>query len=84
MALDKLVYAEGASWNPKLACLDGTRKSTLSVVDLWSRSLDGQNVFWLKGVAGSGKSAIAHTVARALHVRGALASSFFFDRNIPE
>lgn len=53
------------------------------MIDLWSRSLDCQNVFWLNGVAGSGKSAIAHTVAGALHERGALASSFFFDRNVP-
>lgn len=83
MAPDKLAYAEGASWNSELACMDGTRKSILSVIDLWSRSLDGQNVFWLKGVAGSGKTAIAHTVAHALHERGALASSFFFDHNIP-
>lgn len=83
MLLGKLAYAEGASWNPDLACLDGTRKSILSVIDLWSRSLDGQNVFWLKGVAGSGKSTIAHTVAHVLHERGALASSFFLDRNDP-
>lgn len=63
--------------------MDGTRKSILSMIDVWSRSLDDQNVFWLNGVAGSGKSAIAHSVARALHKRGALASSFFLNRNIP-
>ncbi|KZP19810.1 TPR-like protein [Athelia psychrophila] len=79
--LDKLVRAEGASWNPDLACLPGTRLNILSVIHAWSRSLDAQNVLWLKGVAGSGKSAIAHTVAQALCQDGLLASSFFFDRN---
>jgi hypothetical protein len=35
-------------------------------------------------VAGAGKSAIAHTVAQHCDNHGLLASSFFFDRNIPD
>ncbi|KZP14499.1 TPR-like protein [Athelia psychrophila] len=80
VALGKLAYAHGASWDPDLVCLPGTRTNILSVVGAWSRSLDSQNVFWLNGVAGSGKSAIAHTIAKMLHEDGLLASSFFFDR----
>ncbi|KZP02690.1 hypothetical protein FIBSPDRAFT_845630, partial [Athelia psychrophila] len=64
-----------------MACLPGTRTTILSVIHAWARSLDGQNVLWLKGVAGSGKSAIAHTIAQSLRKDGRLASSFFFDRN---
>ncbi|KAF7974513.1 hypothetical protein HWV62_12090 [Athelia sp. TMB] len=79
-ALDKLSYAEGASWNPSLVCLAGTRATTLSLINDWSRSMDKCNVLLLKGVAGSGKSAISHTVAQALHECGLLASSFFFNR----
>ncbi|KAF5316188.1 hypothetical protein D9619_006085 [Psilocybe cf. subviscida] len=37
-------------------------------------------VTWLYGPAGSGKSAIAQTVAQKLHARGQLAASFFFSR----
>ncbi|KZP14702.1 hypothetical protein FIBSPDRAFT_833772 [Athelia psychrophila] len=81
LTLDKLVYAEGASWDPTMTCLPGTRATVLSVIHAWARSLDGQNVFWLKGVAGSGKSAIAHTIAQSLHKDGRLASSFFFNRS---
>lgn len=79
--LDRLACAEGVSWDPELVCLPGTRAKMLSVIHAWSQSFDAQNVFWLNGVAGSGKSAIAHTIAQALHKNGLLASSFFFDRN---
>ncbi|KZP14731.1 TPR-like protein [Athelia psychrophila] len=82
MGLDKLVYAGGASWNPKMACLPGTRATIISIIHAWARLLDDQNVCWLKGVAGSGKSAIAHTIAQSLRKDGRLASSFFFDRNV--
>ncbi|KZP15121.1 hypothetical protein FIBSPDRAFT_795947, partial [Athelia psychrophila] len=78
----KLAYAKGVSWDPTLACLPGTRVTMMALIDEWSRSLDGQNVFWLNGVAGSGKSAIAHTVAQKLHKKRVLASSFFFNQDI--
>jgi hypothetical protein len=37
-------------------------------------------VFWLNGWPGTGKSAIARTVARRYHAEGCLAASFFFTR----
>jgi len=37
-------------------------------------------VFWLNGWPGTGKSAIARTVARHYHTEGCLAASFFFTR----
>ncbi|KAF7973534.1 hypothetical protein HWV62_14968 [Athelia sp. TMB] len=82
MALERLPYAQSASWSPACACMPGTRLTILSVVDEWSRSIGPQNIFWLKGVAGFGKSAIAHSVAQMFHENGRLASSFFFSRDI--
>ncbi|KAF7973539.1 hypothetical protein HWV62_14978, partial [Athelia sp. TMB] len=82
MALDRLPYAQGASWDPARACLPGTRLAVLSVVDEWPRSIGPQRVFLLKAVAGSGKSAIAHSVAQMFHENGHLASSFFFSRDV--
>ncbi|KAF7974180.1 hypothetical protein HWV62_13213 [Athelia sp. TMB] len=79
-ALDKLPYASGASWNPKLACLPGTRITMLTLVHDWARSRDNRPIFCLKDVAGSGKTAISHAVAQALKADGLLASAFFFDR----
>jgi MoxR-like ATPase len=37
-------------------------------------------VFWLNGWPGTGKSAIARTIARCYHAEGCLAASFFFAR----
>ncbi|KAF7968806.1 hypothetical protein HWV62_29280 [Athelia sp. TMB] len=75
-------YAEGASWNSTLSCLPGTRLEILSEIAAWAHTPDSQNVLWLEDVAGSGKSAIAHTIAQMLHDEGRLASSFFFSRDI--
>ncbi|KAF7970965.1 hypothetical protein HWV62_22495, partial [Athelia sp. TMB] len=81
-ALERLSYADGASWNPTLTCLPGTRVSTLAAIHRWLRLVDHHNILWLKGVAGSGKSAVAHTIAQALYRDGFLTSSFFFNREI--
>ncbi|KAF7971925.1 hypothetical protein HWV62_19445 [Athelia sp. TMB] len=88
-ALARLPYVNGASWNPKLACLPGTRGTLLSLVRHWSRLRDHRHILCLKGVAGSGKTAIAHAVAQALDADDLLVSSVFFDcanasRNTPE
>jgi hypothetical protein len=39
---------------------------------------DQQWIFWLGGIAGTGKSTIARTTARELHGRGHLGAGFFF------
>src|ERR1700742_1337215 len=83
-----LPYAEGASWDPRLACLDGTRTALLDDIWRWVNEADAvktkAEIFLLADVAGSGKSAIAHTIAQRSRRHGLLASSFFFNRNIPE
>jgi hypothetical protein len=84
---DVLPYAEGASWNPKLACLPDTRTALIDDIITWIDSADGSKtaeILWLSDVAGAGKTAIAHTVAQHCANHGLLASSFFFDRNIPD
>ena len=42
--------------------------------------LDGKCIFWLKGMAGTGKSTIARTVAEDFDADGLLGASFFFKR----
>jgi hypothetical protein len=39
-----------------------------------------KRVYWLNGMAGTGKSTIARTVARRCHDDGRLGASFFFSR----
>jgi hypothetical protein len=41
---------------------------------------DSPGIFWLSGLAGTGKSTIAQTVAAQYNTKGRLAASFFFSR----
>ena len=86
-ALDMLPYAKGSSWSPLLACLPGTRVGLLEDIWNWIRAVDhtqSAEIFLLSDLAGTGKSAIAHSVAKRCHDAGLLASSFFFDRDVSD
>src|ERR1700724_3790349 len=76
-------YAEGAGLNTQKLCLEGTRVGILKEIMNWIHDADGNapRVFWLHGTAGSGKSAIAHTIADRFKALGRLGSFFCFDRN---
>ncbi|OJJ65577.1 hypothetical protein ASPBRDRAFT_201704 [Aspergillus brasiliensis CBS 101740] len=61
-------------------CLAGTRTELLQQVQDWGRS-SNRCIFWLSGMAGTGKSTIARTVARSFADGGMLGASFFFKRS---
>jgi len=46
----------------------------------WIGTPQGRNIFWLSGMAGTGKSTIARTVAHQVSQDGKLGASFFFSR----
>jgi hypothetical protein len=81
-SLGILPYAEGASWNPIHVCAPNTRVVLLEGIWKWAGDSEPavKRIFWLCDVAGSGKSAVAHTFAQQCHAKGLLASSFFFDQ----
>jgi hypothetical protein len=58
-------------------CLKGTRKEVLQEIEHWSASKQGQQIFWLNGLAGTGKSTIAQTFAETSFADGRLGASFF-------
>jgi hypothetical protein len=62
-------------------CLKGTRKEVLWGVEHWSASKQGQRIFWLNGLAGTGKSTIAQTFAETSFADGRLGASFFCSRH---
>ncbi|KAK0249913.1 hypothetical protein LTS09_014936 [Friedmanniomyces endolithicus] len=83
--LAKPITAAGATYDSSAEgelprCLPGTRLELLEQIDDWATDPAGQRMFWLCGVAGTGKSTIARTVAESLHEDGLLGASFFFKR----
>src|SRR5882724_1481024 len=65
-------------------CLDGTRLDILKYITEWLSSPSaGQNILWLHGSAGSGKSTISTTIAERFRALRRLGAFIFFDRNNP-
>ncbi|KAI1182338.1 hypothetical protein F5B17DRAFT_435720 [Nemania serpens] len=61
-------------------CLSDTRVDLLHEIYKWVEEPDAKAVFWLNGMAGTGKSTISRTLAQAFSDRGQLGASFFFKR----
>jgi hypothetical protein len=81
--LNDIPYAPGARFNPEKGCLPGTREQIIEEIIQWVNRPNGEDahcIYFLSGVAGSGKSAIVHTIAQHFDHSGRLGSSFCFDR----
>jgi hypothetical protein len=61
-------------------CLLNTRAELLKDITAWVDGPDERSIFWLNGIAGTGKSTVARTIARTYYNRGDLRASFFFSR----
>ncbi|KIM75856.1 hypothetical protein PILCRDRAFT_662423, partial [Piloderma croceum F 1598] len=86
--VSSLPRAEGARFNSSTrqdesGCLEQTRVDVLRDIDQWimDDDKDAPWMFVLQGLAGTGKSTIAHTVCKKMTERGRLGASFFFSRN---
>jgi hypothetical protein len=60
-------------------CLSGTRVNLLRDIMAWFAD-DARPVYWLKGLAGTGKTTIARSVADLAAQQGSLGATFFFSR----
>ncbi|KIL59433.1 hypothetical protein M378DRAFT_169219, partial [Amanita muscaria Koide BX008] len=81
--LTRIPYADGAGIDTTKACLEGTRTEILDEIKDWVTTTDATapQVLWLSGPAGTGKSAIAHSVARWwMEENGGIGSCFCFNR----
>ena len=65
-------------------CLRGTRESVLTEIELWAEDFETSPVFWLNGLAGTGKSTIAQTIAERIFSEGRLGASFFCSRGVED
>ncbi|QRW22463.1 Vegetative incompatibility protein HET-E-1 [Rhizoctonia solani] len=61
-------------------CTEGTRVSILSELERWVSASDQKAVYWMSGMAGTGKTTIACTFAKWLETEKLLAASFFCTR----
>ena len=65
-------------------CLRGTRKDVLWEIERWLMDERDRRVFWLNGLAGTGKSTIAQTFAETAFADGKLGASFFCSRDFED
>jgi hypothetical protein len=88
LAVSQLPYARAAAFDSQedehvSQCLAGTRETLLDDIDKWATD-SGKCIFWLQGMAGTGKSTISRTIAQKFHDKQQLGASFFFKRGEAE
>ncbi|KAK3379285.1 vegetative incompatibility protein HET-E-1 [Lasiosphaeria ovina] len=81
----KLPVAKGAAFHAEAnehdpSCHPATRVDLLADIHRWIEDPNGKCVFWLRGMAGTGKSTISRTVAKALDKAKVPSASFFFKK----
>ena len=66
----------------KLCCMEGTRETFLNQIMAWAANdSDTSNLYWIHGLPGIGKTALAHSICEALHNEQRLAGAFFCQRD---
>ena len=89
-ALNKLRRAPEAKFNSSvqplddhgelLLCFKGTRVTVINTITNWINDPNSPPIFWLHGLAGTGKSTIARTIGVKAEEAGYTTASFFFSR----
>jgi len=74
----------GYSSGNRQGCLRGTRADVLLQLERWLKDEQDHHVFWLNGLAGTGKSTIAQTFAEIGFADGKLGASFFCSRDFED
>ncbi|KAF7984452.1 hypothetical protein HWV62_14542 [Athelia sp. TMB] len=66
-------------------CLPGTSLETMKIVVEWATNpATDQNILWLNGVAGSGKSTLSTSLANIFREINCLGAFLFFNRDVAE
>jgi len=77
-------YGVGYQHGDHKGCLKGTRENVLNEVELWSEGFEQSPIFWLNGLAGTGKSTIAQTISERMFADDRLGASFFCSRGFED
>ena len=78
--IEQIPYGTDSRFNPDKGCLPGTRRVFLKFIVDWVNNTDSKRILVLFGLAGTGKSSIAHEIARRFDEAKRLTSSCFFVR----
>lgn len=90
--MKKLDPLGGAAFDPdreepeehETICYPGTRVDLIQRIKEWATGTEGKCIYWLQGMAGTGKSTVSRTVTRDLIRERHVVASFFFQRNTKE
>ncbi|ODM15951.1 hypothetical protein SI65_08792 [Aspergillus cristatus] len=76
MRLPRVEYAAFNEYKkdapPPAHCCKDTRENILDQIEKWEEGYDENCVFWLSGMAGTGKFTIARTVANMFYQKNRL------------
>ena len=73
----RFVEYDAAPPAPRNACTKDTRKTLLDKLQVWANDEMATKVYWLNGMAGTGKTTIAYSFSEILHEKGSLGGTFF-------
>ena len=65
-------------------CLKGTRRDVILQIEQWLTDKKDRRIFWLNGLAGTGKSTIAQTFSEISFADDMLGASFFCSRDFED
>ncbi|KAG8736913.1 hypothetical protein FRC10_008764 [Ceratobasidium sp. 414] len=88
--LDKLSPSHAAWYNSAESeeifrdkCTPDTRLEVLERFRVWQDNSQSEKVYWLNGMAGTGKTTLAYTLCKQLEDDNRLAANFFCTRQLP-
>ncbi|KAJ1299423.1 hypothetical protein OPQ81_012032 [Rhizoctonia solani] len=89
--LNSMNHTEQAIYDSNLSiqikrrlCTAGTRTGILDELDSWLNDSASSSIYWMDGMAGTGKTTVASTFCERVQRRKLLAASFFCSRNSAE
>ncbi|KAG8721534.1 hypothetical protein FRC09_007737 [Ceratobasidium sp. 395] len=77
-------YNSAESSSLRDRCTKDTRLDVLNDLYRWAGDDRSQKIYWLNGMAGTGKTTIAYSLCERLESSRQLAASFFCSRQLPE
>ncbi|QRV86923.1 microtubule organizer protein 1 [Ceratobasidium sp. AG-Ba] len=67
----------------RVGCTPNTRIEVLNDLSRWANDRSSEKIYWLNGMAGTGKTTITYSFCEELRARERLAASFYCSRQVP-